>query len=74
MFNKLKQTIILVYRAADNLVDNYGLEVAGYLTFLLLLALFPYLVLMVSAAGLIGQGEAGRQFISVVLNNLPNST
>ncbi len=72
MFNKLKQTILLVYRAGDNLVDNYGLEVAGYLTFLLLLALFPYLVLMVSAAGLIGQGEAGRQFISVVLNNLPS--
>ena len=72
MYKKLKQSILLVYRAGDNLVDNYGMEVAGYLTFLTLLALFPYLVLMVSAAGFIGQGEAGREFISMALSNLPS--
>jgi len=71
MLNKLKHTILLFYRAGDNLVDNYGLEVAGYLTFLALLALFPYLVLMVSAAGLIGQGESGRELIAILLQNLP---
>jgi membrane protein len=71
MLSRLKHTILLLYRAGDNLVDNYGLEVAGYLTFLALLALFPYLVLMVSAAGVIGQGEAGREAIGFVLKNLP---
>ncbi len=72
MIRKLKQTALLLYRAGDNLVDNYGLEVAGYLTFLALLALFPYLVLMVSAAGVIGQGETGREFINLVLGHLPS--
>lgn len=71
MIRTLKKSALLLYRAGDNLVDNYGLEVAGYLTFLALLALFPYLVLMVSAAGLIGQGEVGHDFITLVLNNLP---
>ncbi len=72
MLKKFKHTTLLLYRSGDNLVDNYGLEVAGYLTFLLLLALFPFLVLIVSAAGVMGQGEAGREFITLVLNNLPS--
>jgi len=72
MFHKLTKSIKLLYRAGDNLVENHGLEVAGYLTFLSLLALFPYLVLMISAAGLVGQGEVGRQFIDMVLSSLPH--
>jgi uncharacterized BrkB/YihY/UPF0761 family membrane protein len=59
MLTKLKQSILLLYRAGDNLVDNYGLEVAGYLTFLALLALFPYLVLMVSAGVLLAKAKVG---------------
>lgn len=72
MLTKLKHTALLLYRSGDHLVDNYGLEVAGYLTFLVLLALFPYLVLIVSVAGLIGQGETGREFINLVLSHLPS--
>lgn len=53
------------------MVSNYGFEVAGYLTFLALLALFPYLVLMVSAMGLVGQGEAGSALINLLLEHLP---
>lgn len=51
---------------------NYGVEVAGYLTFLALLSLFPYLVLMVSAAGLVGQGETGRNLITLLMEHLPS--
>jgi membrane protein len=71
MVKHIRQWSLLCYRAGDNLVDNYGLEMAGYLTFLALLALFPYLLLMVSAAGLVGQGETGRDFIALLLQNLP---
>ncbi|MFZ4541766.1 MAG: YihY/virulence factor BrkB family protein [Rickettsiales bacterium] len=71
MKKTLKRWVLLCYRAGDNLIDNYGMEMAGYLTFLALLALFPYLVLMVSALGLVGQGETGRHLISLLLENLP---
>lgn len=67
----IQKYALLCYRAGNNLVGNYGLEMAGYLTFLALLALFPYLVLMVSAAGLVGQGQAGGNLISLLLENLP---
>lgn len=72
MVKRIKKSILLLYRAGDNLVDHHGVEMAGYLSFLALLSLFPYLVLMVSAAGLIGQGEAGRQFITFMLQHLPH--
>ena len=71
MLRFFKRTALLFYRSGDNMVSNYGFEVAGYLTFLALLALFPYLVLMVSAMGLVGQGEAGSALINLLLEHLP---
>lgn len=71
MLQFIKKSVLLVYRAGDNLVDNHGVEIAGYLTFLFLLALFPYLVLIVSAAGVLGQGESGRLFINLLVEHLP---
>lgn len=67
----IRDYVLLCYRAGDNMTTNLGIEMAGYLTFLLILSLFPYLILIISAAGLIGQGEAGRQFIELVLQHLP---
>ena len=61
----------LFYKAGDNLVDDDGIEMAGYLTFLSILALFPFLVLLVAAAGFIGQGELGTEFIEFIIHHLP---
>lgn len=71
MFQLVKKYALLCYRAGDNMVNNFGIEMAGYLTFMVLLSLFPYLVLMVSALGFAGQGQAGREFIELVLQHLP---
>lgn len=71
MWKRLKDGALLVYRAGDNLVENHGLETAGYLTFLALVAVFPFLVLIVAAAGLVGQGKSGQEFITLLLNNMP---
>jgi len=57
MWHRSQSWVLLFYRAGKNLVGNYGLEMAGYLTFLALLSLFPYMLLMASAAGLIGQAK-----------------
>ncbi len=71
MWSKLRKTLLLLYRAGDNLVENDGIELAGYLTFLALLSLFPFLVLIVAAGGFIGQGELGTQFIELIVSHLP---
>lgn len=55
----------------DTIVTHDGVEHAGYLSFLGLLSLFPFLVFMVSLTGFIGEGELGRQFITFMRDNLP---
>lgn len=49
-----------------------GIEHAGYLAFLGLLALFPFMVFLVAVIGFMGQGESGAEFISTILQALPN--
>jgi len=71
MLTILRKSLLLIYRAGDNLVENDGIELAGYLTFLALLSLFPFLVLLVAAGGFIGQGELGTQFIELIISHLP---
>ena len=71
MFSKLKEIWGIFYRAGDQLVDHDGVELAGYLTFLSLLSLFPFLVILVSVAGFIGQGAVGAEFIVLIKHYLP---
>lgn len=74
MWQTIRKSCLLLYRAGDNLVENDGIELAGYLTFLALLALFPFLVLIVAAAGFIGQGDLGTQFIELIVSHLPQES
>jgi len=60
-----------LYKAAYNTIIHDGIEHAGYLAFLGLLALFPFLVFVVALAGFLGEGQAGTHFIQLVLSELP---
>lgn len=54
-------------------VEHDGIEHAGYLAFVALLAIFPFLVLITAMGGFIGQGEVGAKFIELILSNLPTA-
>lgn len=71
MLSFCKKSAMLCYRAGDNLVENDGIELAGYLTFLELLSLFPFLVIIVATAGFLGQGELGVQLIQFLISHAP---
>ncbi len=60
------------YKAAYNTVHHDGIEHAGYLAFLALIALFPFLVFVVALAGFLGEGKAGAAFIHDVFVQLPS--
>lgn len=66
-----KQLLRCVSDAAVNTVNHDGIEHAGYLAFLLLLSLFPFLVLLVAFAGFMGEGNAGTAFVQFVFSQLP---
>lgn len=72
MLTFLKKIILCLYNAGDSAVyDHDGIEHAGYLAFLNMLALFPFLVLIVAIAGVIGQGEAGAHFLELLIEYFP---
>lgn len=62
------------YDAAVNTVNHDGIEHAGYMAFLSMLSLFPFLVLMVAiAGGLIGNPAIGEEFVALVFSHLPEN-
>lgn len=72
MIGFLRNITGILYRAGYNgIIKHDGIEHAGYLAFLALLALFPFLVLIVSLAGFFGQGEIGTRFVELMFTNLP---
>jgi membrane protein len=66
-----KRLAYIIYKAGDNGVEHDGIEHAGYLSFLGLLTLFPFLVFLMALTGLIGQSSAGLHFINFLFDNLP---
>ncbi|HEU5047584.1 MAG TPA: YihY/virulence factor BrkB family protein [Rickettsiales bacterium] len=67
-----KTLLGLLGKAAVNTVRHDGIEHAGYLAFLGLLALFPFLVFIVALAGFFGEGQAGNEFIRLFFSYLPH--
>lgn len=67
----MKTAFKCLYNALADTVNHDGIEHAGYLTFLGMLAIFPFLVLVFSIIGVIGAGETGAIFITNVLDALP---
>jgi membrane protein len=58
-------------KAGVNTLDHDGIEHAGYLAFVGILALFPFLVFVVALAGLLAEKQAGTEFIRLILGQLP---
>jgi membrane protein len=72
MTTKRKPWRIVWDAAWHTVITHDGVEHAGYLAFLGLLSLFPFLVLLVSLTGFMGEGELGKQFLAFMRDHLPS--
>lgn len=61
----------MIYKAGDNAVEHDGIEHAGFLAFMGILAIFPFLVFFVAILGTLGQTDAGAHFIQMLVDNAP---
>jgi membrane protein len=57
--------------AAIDTVRQDGVEHSGYLAFLLLLSLFPFLIFIFSIIGIFGDTEIGVQIIHSIISSVP---
>ncbi len=69
----VKNVLYCFYQAAKDTIQHDGVEHAGYMAFLSLLALFPFLVFFVALVGFIGASDLGIQFVKLLLANLPKT-
>jgi len=70
MTEKLKKFSFLI-EAVKNFARHDGMVMAGYLAFLTMLALFPFIIFLVSLAGFFGQSDAGTQAMDYLFENMP---
>lgn len=59
------------YQALADTVDHDGIEHAGYLAFVMVLSVFPFLVFFFAIAGFIGNLEVGNQFVELMYEYIP---
>jgi membrane protein len=52
-------------------INDDGVEHAGYMSFMVLLCFFPFLVFFVALTGFLGASELGQYFIDILRNHLP---
>lgn len=58
-----------IYRAVDDTINHDGIEHAGYIAFLAILSLFPFLVFFFAIMGVLGETNTGIQLVDIILNN-----
>ncbi len=68
---KAKKILHCFWQAAVDAVNHDGVEHAGYLSFVTLLAICPFLVLLTTIASWFGELQLGGYFIQMMLDNLP---
>jgi membrane protein len=59
------------WRAALRFLDHEGMELAGYIAFSILLALFPFILFLVALSGFVGQSAAVQDFMVFAFDYLP---
>ncbi len=60
-----------LYKAFNKTIDDDGVEHAGYMSFMVLLSLFPFIVFFLALTGFFGASELGERFVKIFLNSMP---
>ena len=67
----MKRIIICLYKAAVRTIEDDGVEHSGYMSFMVLLSIFPFLVFFLALTSFLGASELGDNFINLILENMP---
>ena len=68
-----KKLLKIFGKATINTVNHDGLEHAGYMSFMMLLCIFPFIVFFTAFAAFFGASSYGKELIQLLVENLPNN-
>lgn len=67
----MKKLLRCLYQAAFKTIEHDGVEHSGYMSFMVLLSIFPFLVFLLALTSFIGASELGKNFITIFLESMP---
>ena len=69
----MKFFVQTLYKAIFKTIDHDGVEHAGYMSFMVLFSLFPFLVFFFAFTSFLGASELGQELIKILIDNLPSN-
>lgn len=71
IFNKIKSLPYYLYKSVENMVNHDGIEHSGYMSFMMLVSIFPFFIFILAFTSFFGVSELGEKFIALALENMP---
>lgn len=70
----MKRIIYNLYQSVINMINHDGIEHAGYMSFMLLVSIFPFFIFILAFTSFFGASELGEKFIELAIENLPSNS
>lgn len=67
----MKHIFYCLWKAIIKTVDHDGVEHSGYMSFMIILAIFPFFVFILALTSFFGASELGEKFIHIIVQNIP---
>ena len=67
----IKNLFRATYRSIANFINHDGIEHAGYLSFLVLFSIFPFIIFFLTLTTILGFAEFGVKFVEVIIEAIP---
>jgi membrane protein len=75
IYNACTAKISMIFKCLINsmikTIDHDGVEHAGYMAFMVILSIFPFIVFFLALTSFLGASELGQEFVQMILLHLP---
>lgn len=66
--------VVTLYKAVVKMINHNGIEHSGYMSFMVLLSIFPFFIFILAFTDFLGASELGERFIQLAIENMPSKS
>ncbi|GAB4163106.1 MAG: YihY/virulence factor BrkB family protein [Rickettsiaceae bacterium] len=67
----MKRIIHNLYMSVVKMIDHDGIEHSGYMSFMMLVSIFPFFIFILAFTSFLGASELGEKFVGLAVENMP---
>jgi len=64
--------ILDLYKSVKKMINHDGIEYSGYMSFMMLVSIFPFFIFILAFTSFFGASELGEKFIEITSKNMPS--